>query len=234
MKKSIPLAAGALLVAALSVNAQLLPRRSSVRASGQASVSVKPDQLKLNVGVTTQAATALEASDQNAALVTVVIAALKKVVGAAADIKTVGYSVTPNYKYPQGGGTPTLTGYTVNNTLEVATGDLSLAGRLIDAAVQAGATNVQSLRFALKDSEPARAEALRLATIEAKRHAEAIATGLNARLGYVIAADEGGAVQVANTDVRAVATAGGSTPTPVETGMVEVSATVTLEIELLP
>jgi hypothetical protein len=233
--KRIPLLAGALALAALSVNAQFPPGRSSVRASGDASVSVKPDQLKLNVGVTTQAATAQEASDQNAAQVTAVIAALKKVVGAAGDIKTVGYSVTPQYRYPQGGGTPTLTGYTANNSVEVTTGDLSLAGRMIDTAVQAGATNVQGLRFALKDQEPARAEALRLATMQAKRHAEAIATGLSARLGYVIAAAEGGAIRVVNTDIRALgAAAGGSTPTPVETGMVDVYATVTLEVELIP
>jgi hypothetical protein len=156
------------------------------------------------------------------------------VVGTAGELKTVGYSVTPNYKYPQGGGTPTLTGYTANNTVEVTTGDLSLGGKLIDSAVQAGATNVNSLRFALKDSEPARAEALRLATLQAKRHAEAIATGLTARLGYVIAAAEGGAVRTVNVDTRTLASGAGATPTPVETGMVDVYATVTLEIELIP
>jgi len=226
---------GILALAAVSASAQFAPRRSSVSASGDASVSVKPDQLKLNAGVTTQAPTAQEASDQNAAQVTLVTAALKRVAGTAGELKTVGYSVTPNYKYPTGGGTPTLTGYTANNTVEVTTGDLSLGGKLIDSAVQAGATNIQGLRFALKDSEPARAEALRLATMQAKRHAEAIATGLGARLGYVIAAAEGGAVRTVTNDNRALAASGGgATPTPVETGMVEVYATVTLEIELIP
>jgi hypothetical protein len=226
---------GILALAAVSASAQFAPRRSSVSASGDASVSVKPDQLKLNAGVTTQAPTAQEASDQNAAQAALVIAALKRVAGTAGELKTVGYSVTPNYKYPQGGGTPALTGYTANNTVEVTTGDLSLGGKLIDSAVQAGATNIQGLRFALKDSEPARAEALRSATMQAKRHAEAVATGLAARLGHVIAAAEGGAVRTLNADNRALAASGGgATPTPVETGMVEVYATVTLEIELIP
>jgi uncharacterized protein YggE len=232
--KRVLLPIGILALAAVSASAQFAPRRSSVTASGDASVAMKPDQLKLNAGVTTQAPTAQEASDQNAAQVILVIAALKKVAGPAGELKTVGYSVTPNYRYPQGGGTPALTGYTANNTVEVATGDLSLAGKLIDSAVQAGATNVSGLRFALKDSEPARVEALRLATMQAKRHAEAIATGLGARLGYVIAAAEGGAVRIVNVDTRALAASGGATPTPVETGMVDVYATVTLEIELIP
>ena len=233
--KKILLSAGALALLVTSASAQFTARRSSVRASGDATVSVKPDQLRLGVGVTTTAATAQEASDQNATQATAVIAALRKVAGTAGEIKTIGYSVSPNYRYPQGGGTPTLTGYTANNTVEVITSDLSLGGKLIDSSVQAGATNIQSLRFALKDSEAARFEALRLATLQAKRHAEAIATGLNARLGYVIAADEGAAARRVLADTRTVnAAAGGTVPTPVETGMVDVYATVTLEIELIP
>lgn len=231
--RKVFLLVGILGFTALSVDAQLPMRRSSVRASGNASVSVKPDQLRLNVGVTTQAQTAQEASDQNAAQVTAVIAALKKTIGTAGEIKTVGYSVTPNYRYPQGGGAPTLTGYTANNTVEVTTSDLSLAGRLIDSAVAAGATNVAGLRFTLKDPEPVRGEALRLATLQARAHAEAIATGLNGRLGYVISAQEGGSAQIL-AEARVLGAAGGATPTPVESGMVDVSAAVTLEIELIP
>jgi hypothetical protein len=56
---------------------------------------------------------------------------------------------------------------------------------------------------------------------------------LNARLGYVIAADE--RLGESCTDARSLASsAGGSVPTPVETGSVSVYASVTLEIELIP
>jgi uncharacterized protein YggE len=46
--------------------AQAQSSRHLVGASGQASVSVKPDQAKLDVGVVTQAATAQDAAAQNA------------------------------------------------------------------------------------------------------------------------------------------------------------------------
>ena len=48
----------------------------------------------------------------------------------------------------------------LRNTVEVTMNDLSLIGRAIDAASQAGANNVQGLRFALQDQEPSRQQAL--------------------------------------------------------------------------
>jgi uncharacterized protein YggE len=232
--KKIVLLWAALTLLAVSAEAQLTSRRSSVHSTGSGTVSVKPDLLKVNVGVSTTAKTAAEAADANANITTSVIAALKKVVGSTGEIKTVGYSVTPNYKYSQAEGTSTLTGFTATNTVQVSTSDLSLGGKLIDAGVQSGATNVQSLRFTLKDSEAAQVEALRLATAQAKVHAEAIASGLNARLGYVISASESSGVSSSVYDARTMAASGSGTTTPVETGMVDVSATVSLEIELIP
>jgi uncharacterized protein YggE len=231
--KSLLAAAGVVWLLAVSAAAQIAPRRSSVRASGDATVPANPDQLSVTIGVTTQAPTAQQASEQNATLTTAVIAALRRLVGTTGEIKTVGYSLYPNYRTSSSGGPATVTGFTANNSVAVNTSDLSLGGKLIDAAIQAGATNVQGLAFGLKDSEPARLEALRQATQEARRRAEAIALGLGARLGYVIAADEGGSVRVVATDARALG-ASGTAPTPVETGTVSVYASVTLEIELIP
>ncbi len=230
MRKAL-LALAIFFVAGGAAEAQLL-RRPFIRASGDAIVSVKPDLLKINVGVTTQAATAQEAADGNANQVASVLAALRRVLGSSGDIKTVSYSVNPNYKYPTGGGTPTLTGYTANNTVEVSTSDLSLAGKIIDTAVQAGATNVTGLRFTLKDARPVRQQALKEATQEARSRAEAIAAGLGVRLGHVLSAEEGGAVRpVTVVDARITA---GATPTPIESGMVDVSATVVIEVEIAP
>jgi len=50
---------------------------------------------------------AQEAASRNADEVGGVLAALHKLLGSGTDIKTINYLVVPNYKYPQGGGTPT-------------------------------------------------------------------------------------------------------------------------------
>jgi len=224
MKHALVLAA---VLAAITAQAQTAPSRL-IRATGSATLSSKPDQVKLTVGVTTQAATAQAAAEQNATQVTLVLSALQKTLGAAADIKTVSYTISPMYRYPTGQPAQ-LTGYSATNTVEVTTSDLSVVGKVIDAAVQAGATNIGSLRFALRDPEPLRALALAAAAKQAKAHADAIASGLGANTGSVITAEEGSVSTISpSQDTRGVT----STTTPVEAGLVQVTATVTITAEL--
>ena len=204
--------------------------RHVVGASGMASVSAKPDQAKLDVGVITQAATAQDAAAQNASQVDAVLAQLRAVLGSAADIKTISYSLSPNYRYPQG-APPVLTGYTASNTVEITMSDLSLIGKTIDAASQAGANNVQGLRFTIQDEEPLRQQALGLATKQARAHAQAIAAGLGGSLGATVTAQEGAG---ATLRTLSAAPTGAATQTPIVTGVVEIQATVSIQVELLP
>ncbi len=204
-------------------------RKPFIRASGEGVVSFKPDQMKLSVSVSNQADTAQQAADENATRSTALIDALKKLLGASADLRTLSYSVNPIYRYPSG-GQPQLAGYQANNSIEVTTTDLSIAGRLIDTAVAAGANNIGGIRFALKDPQPARQLALKLATQQARNSAEAIASGLNAKLGVIVSVEEASALRTLSVDSRLGAAA---VTTPVETGTVEIRANVVIEAELL-
>jgi uncharacterized protein YggE len=224
MKKAVAL----MLLAGLLAAGQ---SRRSIRATGDAVVTARPDQAKLAVSVITTGATAEEAGAANASKVEAVLAALRRMLSADATIQTVSYSLTPNYRYPQGGGTPILTGYTASNTVEVTTPDLTILGRLIDTAANAGATTVGSLVFMLRNDLPQKMEALKLAAANAREKAKAIALGLGVNLGYVLTADEGVTVRYAN-DVRT--DSGKASTTPIETGMVTVQATVTVEMEIAP
>lgn len=213
----------------VSMHAQRPAR--SVRSTGSASVSLKPDQMLVNIGVTTQAATAQEAAEQNATQMTTVLNQIRAVLGPGADIKTVGYSVAPVYRYPQG-APPVLTGFSASNTVEVASADMASIVRVIDTSAQAGATTIQGLRFGVKDSEGARMQALGAAAKQAMAHAQAIAGGLGAKIGTVITAQEGSVI-TPTPGARDVTGAATPTPTPVETGLVQVTATVSLDVELI-
>ena len=219
-----------LSVLGVAVFAQAAARERIVRATGQAVISVQPDQAKINVGVVTLAATAEQAASQNASKVEAVLTELRRVLGSDGEMKTISYSLNPNYRHSSG-EPPVLTGFTASNTLQVTIGDLSLIGRTIDAASQAGANTLHGLRFAIQDPEPVRREVLGLAAKQAKAHADAIASGLGARTGVVLAAQEGAYVGVQGTELRDAVMGGASTP--IETGLVEVYATVTVEVELL-
>lgn len=210
------------------------PLRPTIRVSGEATVTAKPDQAELALGVVTQAATGQAASSQNAQKVDAVLSQLKKLLGQGAEIKTLSYSLSPNYRYPKEGGEPTISGYTASNTIQVKTGDLPQVGKLIDAATQSGANSVQSLRFTLKDEQAALSQALREAALKARAKADALASALKVRIVRVVQVDEGGQpmrpmfaeAMMARTAVESKA------PTPVEPGTVEVQAMVSLIVEI--
>jgi uncharacterized protein YggE len=209
--------------------AQSAPPRV-VRASGTGSVTIRPDQAKLNVGVVTQAATAEAAAADNAARTDAVIKAVAAILGTSQPLRTINYFITPNYR-TMTGQPPQIAGYTVTNTLEVTLADTAIVGRVIDAASTAGANNISNLRFLLANPEPARQQALAAASKQARAHADAIASGLGGRTGAVLAAQEAGVIVPFNNQ-RLGATDAAAT-TPIEAGTLEVSATVSIEVELL-
>jgi uncharacterized protein YggE len=218
-----------LLLAGLTLSAQPASRTPFVRATGQATVSVSPDQARIDFSVVAQATSAQDASSQNAMRVSALLSQLQTLLGMNADIKTVDYSLTPNYSYPQNGGIPTLLGYTASNTVRVTTTNLSIVGQIIDTGVQAGANQVSGLQFGLKDSQPAQTEALKLATAHAKAHADAMAAGAGLHTGSYLAIEEGVTVSPVGGPIAATP---GST-TPIVTGLVDVQATVTIQVDLI-
>lgn len=182
------------------------------------------------MGVTTQDRTASEAATRNAEQAAAVIAALRGLLGATAEIRTISYSLGPVYQYPPGGQAQ-LVGFNANNVVEATVTDLALIGRVIDAAIQAGANRVESLRMGLKDEDPTKAQALRLAGQKARAKAEAIAGGAGVRVGALISAEEGYQIRTVGPTDR-VGIAAPAAPTPVEPGTLDVRATVTLEFEV--
>jgi uncharacterized protein YggE len=205
--------------------------RGHIRAFGEASVSVKPDLARVSIAVTTEAATAQEASAQNATKSTAVFTALEQAVGRNGEIKTISFIVTPKYSYPRDAA-PVLAGFTATNMVEVTVGDLNITGRVIDTAISAGATRVDSLRLTLKDEEPPRAQALRLAGAKARARADAIALGLGVRVGALVSAEEGFVYQAVPVDSRLAAAPAAATP--IETGSLEIRAQITVQYESLP
>src|SRR3954453_20422347 len=113
--------------------------RRSVQASGDGSVSVRPDAARISVSVVKQAGTAADAASQNATVAAAVIAALRQLLGPNADVKTTQYFLGPFYNSPRDGTAPQLTGFTATNTIEAVSADPNLAGRVVDTSVSAGA-----------------------------------------------------------------------------------------------
>jgi hypothetical protein len=95
---------------------------------------------------------------------------------------------------------------------------------------------VQDIRFALRDEELPRAEALREAAQNARRDADALAGALELRIVRVLAVGEE-APEVRPMPLYAQRMSVAAAPaaaTPVEAGTIDVSATVTLTVEVAP
>jgi uncharacterized protein YggE len=210
------------------------PRVPSITVNGEAMISAEPDQAQIDIGVVTQARSAPEASKENAERLSRVLAEVKKLLGKSDEVKTSGYSLTPNYRYPQG-GKPEIVGYTASNTVRIKTNTLDLVGRLIDGAMQAGANNVNRLVFTLKDEQGAQLEALRQASAKAKSKAEAVAASLGLKIVRIAAINEGERT-IQPIYRQAMAARGealaAQAPTPVEPGTVDVRSTVSLTAEV--
>jgi uncharacterized protein YggE len=216
-------------LAAQDVNAKLPP---SIQTSGEAVITAKPDRAQIDIGVTTQADTSQTAASKNATQLEAVLSQLRRVLGPGADIKTISYSLSPNYRYPTGGGEPTITGYTATNIVRVTLDDLTQVGKVIDAATSSGANRIQSLQFTLKNKEAVEAQALSEAAVSARKKAETLAAALGLRIVRILSVTESSPVVV---PVRSVAFARAeAASTPIESGTIEVRASVSLTVEISP
>lgn len=209
------------------------PRPATIQVTGQAKVSEPPDRVYIDIGVTTQARQSGPAASRNAARLSEVIAAVKRAAGPGAQLTTTQYSISPNYTYSPR-STPTITGYTATNVVQVRLDDLRKIGPVLDAATQAGSNDVQDIRFALRDEQFPRTEALRQAASAARQDAQALADALGLRIVRVLSVDEQGPAVVPPPRIymQARQLAGAAPATPVEPGTIAIDATVSLTVEV--
>jgi uncharacterized protein len=168
------------------------PRTLSVVGEGE--VTAPPDLAVLGVAVETEAVQAAEAARRNAEITEKVLQAVRPLLGEGGKATTAGYSLYPHYESPspgRQGDAPTIRGYRASNEVRVELRDLARVGRVVDAAIAAGANRVANLAFSLEAREPQVRAALAVAGRAARAEAEAAAAALGVRLGPVLAASTG-------------------------------------------
>ncbi|MCL4783419.1 MAG: SIMPL domain-containing protein [Bryobacterales bacterium] len=204
-----------------------------ITASGEATVSVKPDEAMLGIGVTTQAPTSQEAGARNAQETERLLAALTKALGKGGDFKTSGYWINPQYGSSGKDGANRITSYVARNSVEVKIQDLAIVSNVIDAAIKAGSNNIGSLRFTLKDEQATKTKALIEATSQAREKAAAMAKALGLRVTRVVSVSDSSApvARPYAMEARMAMADSASAHTPVEAGTIDVNASVTVVVE---
>jgi len=226
-----------LMVAALptALAAETNPNATEVQVSGNYQEDITPDIAYINLGTVTEAETVAAAQAKNAAVSTNIRQQLESLGIKDEYIKTAHYEVTPIYNNDDNGRrTPTIKGYQITNSILVTTLP-DKAGDVIDSALNAGANQVNNIRFGKKDEDGVRNAALAQAVRNAISKADAIAAAINKRVVRVKAVHENGV----NFDSPEVATrlyskglANAMQATPISAGLVMLSANVQVIVEL--
>ena len=209
------------------------PPLETVSVTGTGKASVTPDRYSFNAGVQSVAATVDDAVRENNQRVSDVIAALKKAGATANEIRTSNFSIYPQQDYQQG-KLPRITGYQVNNSVTVTRDKVGDAGKLLQAALNAGVNTSSGLQFLVSDPSRGRDEGLRAAFADAKAKATSLALAAGRTIGRALTISEG--VEPARPPVAyramAVSAQAASNEVPVESGTQEMSYTVTVTFEL--
>lgn len=165
----------------------------TVSTSGSATEKVDPDKVSVTVGVETEGKTAAEATRANATLMEQVLATLRNA-GVKNDQIVTGYfSVYPVYQtisppcieiYPQPPECyprSEISGYKAVNSITITVDASADVGKLIDAAVNAGANNVSGAYFFVSEERQneIRESLIEKAIENAKGRAEKAAAALD-------------------------------------------------------
>lgn len=207
-----------------------LPLRT-ITVSGRGVESIPTTLTNVSLGVEVQGKTAQEVQQEVAQRSSAVVALVRS--RNVEKLQTTGISLNPIYSYNN--NVQRLTGYSATNTISFRL-DTERVGTLLDDAVKAGATRIDSISFVATDPAIATAQqqALREATQDAQQQANAVLSVLNLTPKEVVSIQVNGASPPPPPTLRSQAAEAVSADrvasTPVVGGEQQVEASVTLQI----
>lgn len=163
----------------------------TIASNGVAQVKTIPDVVSVYISVETNGTTLNETNNRNSEISDKVITELVKLGLERKDIGTENFNSYPDYDWSN--GTQTLKGYRATHSIVVKlnASNIDKVSSIVDAAADAGAF-VNSINFELSQEKQNqyKADALKLATEDAKVKAESIASGLEKKLGDVVSVSD--------------------------------------------
>jgi len=224
MKHSLGFAVVAATWLAAPALAQTVPP-PAISVTGEANVSVPPDQAQIDGGVTSDAKTAREASEANNAAMGKVLLALKAAGVDEKDYQTSRLSLQPQFaaNYKPSERAAGIVSFRASNRVTVRIRDVTKVAGIIDVLVGAGANEIGGINFTVTQASKVLDEAREKAIADARRKAEIYARAAGVTLGEPIAISEEGAPTPMFRGKMAAPTAVGA---PVAQGEETLSVTV--------
>lgn len=158
----------------------------TITIGGNGQVTLVPDIARINVGVNSKAEEVTEAVNLNNKLALAITEALKKKGIEEKDIQTANFNVYPMQQYDHVTSEVIGVTYTVDNTLYITVRDLKMLSEILDAAIKAGANQINGISFDIDDRQAAQAQARDLALKDAEAKAQSVAGTMGVSLDEVI------------------------------------------------
>ncbi len=203
------------------------PAGALITATAIGRVTLPPDIALVQVGAETRASSLADATTDVARRMTAVVERVRALGVEDRDVTTVAYAIDPLVATRRTEEEPArILGYRVTNIVQLRIRHLDDVGRILDAAVAAGANTLRRLVFTLADPAPAEAQARTLAVQRAASKARELAKAAGVSLGELVRLTEGEpAVPRAYDLARSAELAVGAGP--VEPGQLEIGVSVT-------
>jgi uncharacterized protein len=200
-----------------------------ISVTGQAEISVPPDQAHIEAGVTSNAKSARDASEANNAAMGKVLLALKTAGIEDKDYQTSRLSLQAQYAPTPPGqhivGPPVVVGYSASNRVMVKLREVSNLASVVDMLVAAGANNIGGINFTVSNASKLLDDARAQAIADARRKAEIYANAAGVTLGAPLSISEGSALPSRRMAVGMAAMAAAA-PVPVAQGEETLQVTV--------
>ena len=175
------------------VTSQPYARTITVDAEGK--INVKPDIARINLSVVTQGSSVKNITNDGNQKMTAVINAVKALGVDEKDITSTSYNLSPNYDYS--GKTAKITGYTLDQEIQVKVRKLDKVEDALDAGLKAGANQIGQLSFDIDDTSSVKKQSREQAFNKAKEKAQQMASAAGVKLGRVVTFSEGSSYQPA-------------------------------------
>lgn len=213
------------------------PQQLRVQAEGQ--VEAAPDQLRLRLGVITEAGDAGQAVNENNQRMSAVMTMLTELGLERKDLATGQFQIQPQWSQPPR-PTPAnwqreIIGYRVSNDLWIRTTRIDLAGQLLGLAHQVGVNQVGNLQFTIADQDNYLQQAMSLATQKALKQAQVLASAAGAELGNILSLtlEPPGGLSSSAPLIAEARMMTATDAVPITPGNVDIQATVTMVFELI-
>lgn len=191
---------------------------SGIIVTGRGIVEAAPDRAIVTVGAQFTRATAQEAQEVTSMTMAQTLRQVMALGIPRERIQTVEIDLFPQRRPPAG----EIVGYQAVQRARITLDDLTLVGRVLDAAVASGANLLDGVAFTVRDPGAARTRALAAAVQDARASADALAAAAGLGTPRIVRIEESGAVPIRGESLRAAPEAA----TPVLPGTLSLGAQV--------